>query len=339
MTPGEAMPSHTTPVTFRNKDGLTLFGILHRPERTRVSDVAILLLSPGVKMRVAPHRLYVKMAERFVAMGFTVFRFDFHGLGDSEGEATDTYLADLYGATQFGRYVPDTIAAMDWMQQAHGISRFVAAGLCGGALTGLLAAERDPRIAGLLALSIPVIVDGSNLDASRFMTEAQLGDIGSGYLQKLKLSHSESWRSWLRLLTLQSDFRLIARSVLGPLWSRLRRPAQQPLPAQAATEEPSDNTNPRFAPAFRRLVSSSRRALLVFAEADRLYAEFEAKFMERHAASLEPYRACYDVHVTKQANHIFSMPEWQEDMLDQCCEWLDAEIAERPAGAVAASAL
>jgi len=99
-------------VTFRNRDGFRLFGILHQPDRPREPGLGILLLSPGVKMRVAPHRLYNKMAAGLAALGYPVLRFDFHGLGDSEGDASETNLADLYRATQQGRYVPDTLCAI-----------------------------------------------------------------------------------------------------------------------------------------------------------------------------------------------------------------------------------
>jgi len=37
-----------------------------------------------------------------------VLRFDFYGLGDSEGEIREPMLADLYGSIQMGRYVKDT---------------------------------------------------------------------------------------------------------------------------------------------------------------------------------------------------------------------------------------
>lgn len=314
--------SSLIPVTFPNRDGLRLFGILHQPERPREPGVAILLLSPGVKMRVAPHRMYNKMADRFVAMGYPVLRFDFHGLGDSDGETTEANLADLYAATQVGRYVADTVAAMDWMQRTYGFSRFIAAGLCGGALTGLLTAERDSRITGLLGLSIPVILDGSNVDASQYMTTAQLEGTRDGYLEKLNPLKGGAWQSWIRLLTFQSDYRMIARSLMKPVLARLRRAdapaAETPLP------QPADNTNPHFAPAFRQMVSTSRRVLLIFAEADRLFWEFEAKFMQCHRASIAPYAKWYRVHVTKQANHIFSFGEWQQDMLDECCGWLES---------------
>jgi uncharacterized protein len=313
--------SSLIPVSFPNQDGLRLFGILHQPAVAREPGVAILLLSPGVKMRVAPHRMYNKMADRFVAMGYPVLRFDFHGLGDSDGETTEENLADLYAATQVGRYVADTVAAMDWMQETYGFSRFIAAGLCGGALTGLLTAERDSRITGLLGLSIPVILDGSNVDASQYMTTAQLEGTRDGYLKKANPFKGGGLQSWIRLLTFQSDYRMITRSLMKPILARLRR-SEAPAATPAAAQ-PADNTNPYFAPAFRQMVSTSRRVLLIFAEADRLFWEFEAKYMERHRASIEPYAQWYRVHVTRQANHIFSFGEWQQDMLDQCCGWLE----------------
>jgi alpha/beta superfamily hydrolase len=322
------MSDQTLPVTFLNKDGLRLFGILHRPSKPAHIDTAIVLLSPGVKMRVAPHRLYNKMAARFVALGYVVLRFDFHGLGDAEGEAPEALLADLYGATQAGRYVKDTIAAMDWLQQNHGISRFVAGGLCGGALTGLLAAERDPRIISLLALSIPVIVDGSNVDFTKYMTHTQLMGTRARYLGKLRVWDAEVWNSWMRFFTFQSHYSLITRSIVRPLLARFRK-ADKPV-APSAEAPVADNTNPYFAPALLRMLSSSRRVLLVFAEADRLLWEFDAKFLKRHRAALDVSQASYEMHVTPSANHIFSLGEWQQDMLDTSCRWLEEERLTLP---------
>ena len=324
----QPLPS-PTPITFQNREGLRLFGLLHRPAVPREGAETVLILSPGVKMRVAPHRLYVKLAERFVSMGHPVLRFDFHGLGDSEGAAPETLLADFYGATQIGRYVGDTVAAMDWMERTHGTRRFIAAGLCGGALTGLLTAANDARIVALCAISIPVILDGSNRDAGQYMTAGQLTATRSGYLRKLRLAE---WRSWVRLLTFRSDFRMIARALFAPFQLRLRRLTSTTLtpatPKNAPAAGQPDNTNPLFAPAFHSIVSSSRPVLLVFAESDRLFWEFDEKFVRRHGPALEPYTAWYRVHVTPQANHIFSSSEWQEDLFEQCCSWLE-ERAER----------
>ena len=321
------------PVVFPNRRGQQLFGILHHPARERASGVAVLLLSPGVKMRVAPHRLYNKLADRFVEMGLTVLRFDFHGLGDSEGDAPEATLADFYRATQLGRYVDDTRAAMDWMQQRHGVARFVAAGLCGGCLTGLLTAEHDRRIESLLGFSIPVILDGSGVDAARFMTSTQLQDTRTAYLRRLRFWEKDARESWMRLLTGKSDARLLVRSLTAPLaavWRRIR-----PAPPEAAAA-PNDNTNPRFAPAFFSMVSNGRPVRLVFAGSDRLLAEWNEKFAARHRAQLARYAGTYGVHVIRDANHIFSFPEWQEELYRECCRAL-ADLVPRDAREAAAA--
>ena len=183
-----------------------------------------------------------------------------------------------------------------------------------------------------MGLSIPVILDGANIDASRYMTDAQLKGSRSRYLRKLRLWDPQVWRSWMRFFTLQSHYSLIVRSVSTPLKKRLRGTEAREQPAVAP-----DNTNPLFAPAFKAMVSTSRPVLLVFAETDRLLWEFEAKFMQRHRAAVEQNAAWYRFHVTRQANHIFSFADWQRDMLDQCCQWLNDHVVRPTTDAAATS--
>ncbi len=38
-----------------------------------------------------------------------MLRFDFFGLGDSEGDLDETVLADVYNNIEVGRYVDDTL--------------------------------------------------------------------------------------------------------------------------------------------------------------------------------------------------------------------------------------
>ena len=197
------------PVRFRNMDGHTLFGIYHPANGETKRAVDIIILSPGIKSRVAPHRLYLKMARNFAEAGYNVLRFDYHGLGDSEGEVDEKKVADFYGSIQVGRYVNDTIAAMDWMENETGSKKFMLAGLCGGAITGLLAGAGDPRVDSLMGLGIPVILDSSTIDRSKYITEGELVSMQKRYIRKLF-----SIRGWLRFLTLRSDYRTALRSFL-----------------------------------------------------------------------------------------------------------------------------
>ena len=316
------MNSKTVPVTFVNREGVRLYGMVHEPQLQAHRSTAILLLSPGVKMRVAPHRLYNKMAARFADLGYTVFRFDFHALGDSAGHAREALLADFYRSVQLGRYVNDTVAAMDFMQAIYGTTRFIAAGLCGGALTGLLAAECDKRVVGLMGFSIPVILDGSDVDKARYLTPTQLRGTRRRYLRKLRIWDPSVWQSWRRFLTFQSHYSLIYRT--------MPRIAVGKSQARDAGNLEDTNSNPRFAPAFYSMVTSSRPILLVFAGADRLRREFEFKFLENHQERLATYSNWYEIEIIEHANHVFSFAEWQQELTEVCCRWL---LRQEPAGA------
>lgn len=312
------------PVTFVNRDGLTLFGVLHEPVRPS-TDVAALLLSPGVKMRVGPERLYLRLADLFAELGIPALRFDCNGLGDSEGVLTEPLLRDVYGNIEVGRFVGDTIDAMDWMQHRNGHRRFVLSGLCGGAITGLLAGARDNRVAGLLALGITPLIASRSVDPVKYMTSGQLKAVGRTYMDKLVRPHA-----WLRFLTLKTDYRLLYRAVRHTLVGA--PPKAAPPPATGDAE--ADNASPLFPPAFFQMLSSNRPMLLVFGGSDRLGWEFEEKFVKRYPERLAASAGGFDVHTIAQANHVLSFGPWQDEMMHVAREWLSRHFGA--ASAVAA---
>lgn len=301
------------PVHFRNAEGQQLVGILHLPDTVVPGRPCILLLSPGVKMRVAPHRMYNKMADLFVQEGFAVLRFDFAGLGDAEGEIEHTQLSHVYHDIQLGRFVDDTRTALDWLEREYGYTRCIAGGLCGGALSGLLTAEHDRRIVALLALGIPVVLDVGDAQRNAHLTRGELDQLRQGYVRKLL-----DPRSWLRLLSFQSDYRVIWKA-FKRLFER-NRPASTATPAQNG--RPADNTNPKFAPAFFAMLDTGRPMLHIFSGSDRLAAEFQEKFQERYPERLARYRDAFEIHVIEKANHILAHPDWFNEMLALSRDWL-----------------
>jgi alpha-beta hydrolase superfamily lysophospholipase len=328
------MSERIRPVTFTNRDGLRLVGMLHEPATGGRRDVAIVLLSPGVKTRVAPHRLYNKMASALAAQGFTVLRFDFYGLGDAEGEVPLRQLRDLYGSVALGRYVGDTRDALDWLAKTHGFSRFIVGGLCGGALTGLLTAPKDPRVAGIVALGLPVMLDSADLDPRQFMTVGQLTNLRSRYLQK-----ALDPKAWLRVLSLKTDFRLMLKS-FGTLFKQKQPRPAAPAPAAAGAAPAGSgpatpaaaipaNMNPHFAPAFFTTAEQGRPMLVLFSEADRLYWEFDEKFVAPNRQRFDACAAQVDLHVIKSANHVLTFEPWQAEMQAHLRHWLDTRFAAR----------
>lgn len=303
-------------ITFLNDSGLRLFGTLHLPSKPNDALPAVILLSPGVKMRVGPGRLYVPLTELMNSLGYMVLRFDFHGLGDSEGELEETMLADVYNHIEVGRYVGDTLSAMRWLREQHGSKRFMLGGLCGGAITALLAAERDPSVESLLSLGMTVTLASNAATPAKYLTRAQLDSRRQGYYRRLLEP-----KSWWRLLTFQSEYGVIWRS-LRRLFIKESAPAA--VPATAAAIDQRGNANPLFPPAYFAFLQRGGQALMIFSEKDRLQSEYEEKFAAFHLQQLAAYRQQIDQHVIPSANHVLSFHEWRDVMLDKSRSWLAA---------------
>jgi len=290
-----------------------LHGMLHRPSPEFARNVCVLLLSPGIKGRIGPHRLYLKLAERFASKGFHVLRFDFHGLGDSAGKVEHEVLADLYNSIQGGRYVHDTIDAMDWMQERNGVDRFVGSGLCGGSITALLAGAGDRRMIALLGIGLPVVLDGGEAHWGRFLTAHQKHLARQQLIQRL----ARPW-TWAKFLSGRSNYTVIWRVIRQLLGLR-----DAQISAAASSKRAIDDTNPLVAPAFLTLLRSGRHALLAYSGADRLLSQFQEKLEGRHRAQLDTLASMYHVHVIDGANHILSDPNAVTDLQKGAESWLD----------------
>jgi hypothetical protein len=306
-------------VTLRNSAGHALHCMLELPpEGAPKSDIACVLLSPGVKMRVAPHRMYRKLAGEFLQRGIAVLRVDFHGLGDSEGDLPEVQLDQLYRQVQLGRHVDDARAALQWLKREHGLKRFVIGGLCGGALTGLLASEVDQSVIALYAIGIPVVLDATGQHESQNMTQGQLRDMRGSYLAKLF-----DPKSWLRLLSFKSDFRSILRTLFPNAGKSKKAGASSDSSVPAPATATAANLNPKYAPAMFRLLQRSRPVLLIFSGADRLQFEYQEKFVGPWGAALEKFASLLTVEVIPQANHVLGDPEWMAQAKVLTGRWLD----------------
>lgn len=63
-----------------------LYGILHTPENPVAGLPMVLMIVGGPQTRVGSHRSYVQIARGLCASGATVFRFDYRGIGDADGD-------------------------------------------------------------------------------------------------------------------------------------------------------------------------------------------------------------------------------------------------------------
>ena len=295
-------------VTLRNREGHALHCILEEPRGDPArARVAAVLLCPGVKTRVGPHRLYRKLSSPFLERGIPVLRVDFRGLGDSEGDWPDDSLRQIYHLTELGHCVDDARAALDWLESNLGIRHCIVGGLCGGPVTALHLAREDARLAALYAIGLPSRLYGPG--APQSISRGELQSHWSRYLRKLARPES-----WLRFLLLRSDYRLMWRSLVEKL--------------AKSRKAPTSDLNPHLPTGFLALLRTGRPALLLFGEQDPMRWDFEEKFLQPWAGPLEPYRAQITHAVIPRASHILGDPTAIVEANRLTGAWLDAQFAQ-----------
>lgn len=116
--------------------GTTLVGVLTTPV-SATSQIAhgagLLLLNAGSIRRIGPSRLYVDLARRWAAQGYTVLRLDVSGVGDSA--STD----DEENTPYPDQAIQDVAAALAYLNGQVGAQSAVV-GLCSGGYHGFKAA-------------------------------------------------------------------------------------------------------------------------------------------------------------------------------------------------------
>jgi uncharacterized protein len=140
--PAAPMP-FTEETTQFDCDGDALFGILARPSQP--ARVGVVVIVGGPQTRVGSHRQFVLLSRALAASGFAVLRFDYRGMGDSEGAARDflAVSADIgHAITALQTQVPEVQQVALW-------------GLCDGASAALLYLHQtqDARVGGLCLLN------------------------------------------------------------------------------------------------------------------------------------------------------------------------------------------
>lgn len=308
-------------VTFKNNLGQQLFGVLHIPESNIDKKIGINLLNPGLKSRVAPNRLNVKIARKLCADGYYVFRFDPRGIGDSEGECfNDMLLLEIGDQVQKGFFVEDTLQANDFFYSSCNLDRLYLAGSCGGAITALLTAKEDKRVDGLCLIDVPIKLRSPNMSfADKVTADSKKASwLFTEYIKRLfKLS------SWYRFITFKSNYRALKKvfymkfqSKLNPRYKKTKVDENIEIFCQ------THQLNMLFFEAFSQFASKNKSLLFIMAEN---YADteiFRAYFEPTELYQSYAKKGVIESLLVKEANHIYTLYEWQNSLINRFADWL-----------------
>ena len=123
-------------------EGDACVGIVSVPADNVAASIGVVVVVGGPQYRAGSHRQFALLARELARAGIPVFRFDYRGMGDSEGEPRTFEAID-----------GDLGAAVRALQRESGVARVVFWGLCDGASAAFMYPADDPRIAGIVAVN------------------------------------------------------------------------------------------------------------------------------------------------------------------------------------------
>lgn len=129
-------------IEFTNSDGHKLVGRLELPASDHPHNYVLFAHCFTCNKNLSAIR---NISRAMTALGFAVFRFDFTGLGESEGDFADT---------NFSGNVEDLVAASDYLRSNYKAPTILVGHSLGGAAV-LFAAKAIPEIRGVVTIGAP----------------------------------------------------------------------------------------------------------------------------------------------------------------------------------------
>jgi len=298
-------------VQFPNERGEVLRGVLHFPEHGDETRKKTIVIFPngGVMGCEGDYRAHVAMARHLARGGYYVLRFSPSGLGYSDGDIPNCRQKNLYVQVEYGLFVADIRAAVQFVQNIGSFSSITLSGICGGAMSAFLAAAELKEVQYVIPIGIPVLLDNDDLDYDTRLP----ADVAK---QMVKIYHEKlfSPKSWVRLLTKKSD---ISR-IKGPILALFR---QEGAYISKGNEKGKFAENPNFFKAARRIFKTRKKVLFVFGDTDGFWWEFQRIFLKRYYAEVKD--APFDLYLSPGANHMLSLPEMQVDVVQAMLAWMN----------------
>jgi len=264
----------------------------------------VLLVVGGPQYRVGSHRQFVYLARDLAASGIPVLRFDYRGMGDSEG----SYVG-------FEGINEDIRSAIDeFFRLSPGLKSLVIWGLCDAATAASFYGPTDVRVSGLVLLNPWVRTDAGAAKA---------------YLKHYYLQRLFSRDLWAKIRNGSFDPGPALASLLFQLRSAFNigtRSTANKLVEKGGHNTGNSPANLENTPLLERmrlsLAAFSGKVLFIFSGRDLTSAEFQdAVRQSRKFRKLIRSRAV-DRYDLVDADHTFSTREWRDRVSNLTIDWI-----------------
>lgn len=286
--------------------GTELMGIVAVPKSPVLHNTGVVILVGGPQYRVGSHRQFTLLCRHLAEHGIPSFRFDYHGLGDSDGPpalGVDGVEDDLRAAIDaFTRAVPT-------------VTRVVLWGLCGAASASALYAPADVRVSGLIMLN-PWVRTEEGLAKAR-LRHYYLGRLGD----------REFWGRIARgEVAVASALRAFGTSVVKAAgWGRSDDNAASTHAIEGGRAEAASGGGSLPERMLTSLVRTKLPTLVVLSG----HSDLTANEFRQVAGGSAAWRrwmssAGVECHEIEGSNHTFSRTDWRDQVAELTTRWVRA---------------
>jgi dienelactone hydrolase len=305
--------------TFSIKDprGQSIYGVIHEPNKA--NGGLVVFFNIGLHYRVSHSRLFVLQARQLQEAGFVVARADTTRIGYSHGEMPVGRAIDSFDAVQTGLFKEDALLIIRHLKETYRPQRIFLYGLCGGALTAVIAAALEKSVDGVVFVAGPVTITSPDYELSTLHPH-EAGNLLIGYVQKLL-----NPKAWARFLTGKTSYKDLFGSIRVKVGEKLS--GWKPAGATATGDSPSqenkgDLFNNVFLEAFDVMMKSGRSIFFIMPENDRATYDFDKMFAKHVLPKYANYAKHYEIARIEQADHTFSQPKKARELFESSRDWL-----------------
>ncbi len=307
---------------LKNTENQTIYGVIHHPDRP--NGGLVIMFNIGLHYRVCHSRLFVRQARELQASGYYAVRFDMPGTGYSHGEMPIGRAIDTFDAIQTGYFKNDALLTVKYLRKRLKPKKMYFYGLCGGALTGIIAAAVDKNIDGVIFVAGPILVTSAEAEQS------SMHPIDADMVFSMYLRRALSPRAWARFFSGKSSYKDLFASLKVKFTKRLPSSKSK----QLINVDVDDNDtkgkhgfyNRVFHKSFDNLVKSGKKVLFVMPDYDRAAYDFKRIFVKYIMKDYSEYPDYFNIEEIPKANHTFSTRESSRQLFDTTIKWLNKEL-------------